>query len=207
MKMIPRYLGLTVMIPLLLVIIVLYTPWTLFSNPIPQYLQSKILSPSQEAMQHKSISISSFFSSSPSFSPQKDPSSLPLLSLSQDRMNKDIVSVLIGPTLIDGTSDPPKSNAVIITKGNKIVAVTNETEFHDGYYYHSFIKNKTAAVNILNLTGKYVIPGLFDMHAHVAGVRKNSYNQNFSENTLKMLLDYGVTTIRNPGGPTNQSIA
>ncbi|MFL6526152.1 MAG: amidohydrolase family protein, partial [Nitrososphaera sp.] len=55
--------------------------------------------------------------------------------------------------------------------------------------------------------GKYVIPGLFDVHAHVAGVRKNSYNQNFSENTLKMLLDYGVTTIRNPGGPTNQSIA
>ncbi|MFL6513199.1 MAG: amidohydrolase family protein [Nitrososphaera sp.] len=205
--MIPRYLGLTVMIPLLLVIIVLYTPWTLFSNPIPQYLQSKILSPSQEAMQHKSISISSFFSSSPSFSPQKDPSSLPLLSLSQDRMNKDIVSVLIGPTLIDGTSDPPKSNAVIITNGNKIVAVTNETEFHDGYYYHSFIKNKTAVVNVLNLTGKYVIPGLFDVHAHVAGVRKNSYNQNFSENTLKMLLDYGVTTIRNPGGPTNQSIA
>jgi hypothetical protein len=38
-------------------------------------------------------------------------------------------------------------------------------------------------------------------------VRKNSYNQNFSENALEMLLDYGVTTIRNPAGPTNQSIA
>lgn len=25
-------------------------------------------------------------------------------------------------------------------------------------------------VTVLNLTGKYVIPGLFDMHAHVAGV-------------------------------------
>jgi imidazolonepropionase-like amidohydrolase len=45
------------------------------------------------------------------------------------------------------------------------------------------------------------------MHAHVAGVRKNSYNQNFSENALEMLLDYGVTTIRNPAGPTNESIA
>ena len=45
------------------------------------------------------------------------------------------------------------------------------------------------------------------MHAHVAGVRKNSYNQNFSETTLEMLLDYGVTTIRNPGGPTNESVA
>ncbi len=45
------------------------------------------------------------------------------------------------------------------------------------------------------------------MHAHVAGVRKNSYNQNFSETTLEMLLDYGITTIRNPGGPTNESVA
>ncbi|MDQ3835789.1 MAG: amidohydrolase family protein [Thermoproteota archaeon] len=156
-------------------------------------------------MQHKSNSISSFFSSSPSAPSQKDPSASSS-SLSQDRMNNDIVSVLMGPTLIDGTGDPPKSNTVIITNGNKIVAVMNETEYHDRYY-NSPIKDKAGGVNILNLTGKYVMPGLFDMHAHVAGVRKNSYNQDLSETTLKMLLDYGVTTIRNPGGPTNQSIA
>jgi imidazolonepropionase-like amidohydrolase len=121
-------------------------------------------------------------------------------------MNNDTISVLAGPTLIDGTGDPPKSNAVIIINGNKIVAVINETEYRDQYYY-SLTNNETTRVNILNLTGKYVMPGLFDMHAHVAGVRKNSYNQNFSENALEMLLDYGVTTIRNPGGPTDQSIA
>ncbi|HET6779757.1 MAG TPA: amidohydrolase family protein, partial [Nitrososphaera sp.] len=126
-------------------------------------------------------------------------------SLSLDTTNNDTILVLVGPTLIDGTGDPPKPNAVIITNGNRIVAVTNETEYHDQYY--SLIRNETARVNFLNLTGKYVIPGLFDMHAHVAGVRKNSYNQNFSENALDMLLDYGVTTIRNPAGPTNQSIA
>jgi imidazolonepropionase-like amidohydrolase len=122
--------------------------------------------------------------------------------------NNDTISVLVGPTLIDGTGDPPKPNAVIIINGNKIVAVTNETQYRDQYYYYSLINNnETARVNILNLTGKYVIPGLFDMHAHVAGVRKNSYNQNFSENALEMLLDYGVTTIRSPAGPTNESIA
>jgi imidazolonepropionase-like amidohydrolase len=101
--------------------------------------------------------------------------------------NNDTISVLLGPTLIDGTGDPPKQNAVIIINGNKIVAVTNETEYHDRYYY-SLINNETARVNVVNLTGKYVIPGLFDMHAHVAGVRKNSYNQNFSEKALKYLL-------------------
>jgi hypothetical protein len=120
-------------------------------------------------------------------------------------MCNDTVTVLVGPTLIDGTGEPPKRNAVIIVSGNEIVTVTNQTEYYSKYY--SPINNETTRENILNLTGKYVIPGLFDMHAHVAGVRKNSYNQDFSENALKMLLDYGVTTIRSPAGPTNQSIA
>jgi hypothetical protein len=50
------------------------------------------------------------------------------------------------------------------------------------------------------------MPGLFDMHAHVANVLKNSYNQSESEYMLSMLLAYGVTTIRNTGGPTEQSV-
>lgn len=120
-------------------------------------------------------------------------------------MCNDTVTVLVGPTLIDGTGEPPKGNAVIIVSGNEIVTVTNQTEYYSKYY--STINNETTRENILNLTGKYVIPGLFDMHAHVAGVRKNSYNQDSSENALKMLLDYGVTTIRSPAGPTNQSVA
>ena len=47
-------------------------------------------------------------------------------------------------------------------------------------------------MKVINLTGKYVIPGLFDMHAHVANVLKNSYNQRESEYML-LLLVYGVT--------------
>ena len=50
------------------------------------------------------------------------------------------------------------------------------------------------------------MPGLFDMHAHVAGVRKNSYDQATSEDMLRMLLKYGITTVRNPGGPTNETV-
>ena len=197
--MFTRYLKLTV-IPLLLIVLY-FTPGMIISNPISQYPESKIASSLQEPLQYQTnnIIISSTFS-------QND-SSFSFSSLSQDTMDNDTVSLLVGPTLIDGTGDPPKLNAIIIVNGNKIVAVTNETEteYHDKYY--SLINNETTGVNIVNLTGKYVIPGLFDMHAHVAGVRKNSYNQDFSENALKMLLDYGVTTIRSPAGPTNQSIA
>src|SRR5919197_163931 len=45
------------------------------------------------------------------------------------------------------------------------------------------------------------------MHAHVAGVLKNSYNQTESEKMLNMLLANGITTIQNPGGPTEQAVA
>jgi imidazolonepropionase-like amidohydrolase len=196
MKMFPQHFKFTVM-PLFLVVGV-YTLWMLLSNPFSQSLDSTIAPSLQEPSYYESNTIIA------SASISENNSSLSS-SLSVDTMNNDTVSVLVGPTLIDGTGDPPKPNAVIIINGNKIVAVTNETEYSDQYY--SLINSETARVNVLNLTGKYVIPGLFDMHAHVAGVRKNSYNQNFSENALKMLLDYGVTTIRSPAGPTNQSIA
>src|SRR5215210_5505221 len=190
MKIFPRYFKFAV-IPLFLVV---YTLWVLASNSISQFLDSTIAFLLQRHSYNESNSI--IISSSTS----QNKSSLPLHTI-----NNDTILVLVGPTLIDGTGDPPKPNAVIIINGNRIVAITNETEYHGRYY--SLINNETTRVNVLNLTGKYVIPGLFDMHAHVAGVRKNSYNQNFSETTLDMLLDYGVTTIRNPGGPTNESIA
>src|ERR671923_1444271 len=189
MKMFLRYFRFTVE-PLFLVICILLM---LVSNPISPFLDSTIAFSLRQSSYYAYNSI--IFSS---ISNSTSSSSL-------DTTNNDTLLVLVGPTLIDGTGDPPKANAVIIINGNKIVAVINETEYHDQYY--SLIHNETARANILNLTEKYVIPGLFDMHAHVAGVRKNSYNQNFSENALDMLLDYGVTTIRNPGGPTDQSIA
>jgi imidazolonepropionase-like amidohydrolase len=189
---------LTVMLLFLVIVFFSYILEVLPSIPISQYLGSKIASSLQEPSQDESQS--NIVSNSIS------PNNSSLSSLLLDSMNNDTISVLVGATLIDGTGDQPKPNAVIIIDGNKIVAVTNETEYHDQYYY-SLVNNETARVNILNLTGKYVIPGLFDMHAHVAGVRKNSYSQNFSENALEMLLDHGVTTIRSPAGPTNQSIA
>jgi imidazolonepropionase-like amidohydrolase len=116
--------------------------------------------------------------------------------------------VLQGATLIDGTGSPPKADTVIVINDNKIVAVSNQSNYHDNQYFNDSNSNETqTGVRLLNLTGKYVIPGLFDTHAHIAGVRKDSYNQATSEKMLGMLLDYGITTIRNPAGPTNESVS
>ena len=117
------------------------------------------------------------------------------------KLDGEGVVILTGATVIDGTGSAPKPNTTVIVNANKIANVITDYSKYDDYYYS--IHN----ANVLNLTGKYIIPGLVDMHAHVAGVLKNSYNQTESENMLKMLLAYGVTTIRNPGGPTDQSVA
>ena len=118
-----------------------------------------------------------------------------------NNQNGNETLVLHGATLIDGTGTPLKSDSVITIHNSRIISVTNQNN-----YQYNDSNGSLTNERILNITGKYIIPGLFDMHAHVAGVRKNSYDQATSENTLVMLLNSGVTTIRNPGGPTNESV-
>jgi imidazolonepropionase-like amidohydrolase len=105
--------------------------------------------------------------------------------------------ILEAASLIDGTGSPPRNDSVVVIKDERILTVTDKGS------YTTYPKDS----EIVNLTGRFLIPGLFDMHAHVAGVLDSSYNQTISENTLKALLDNGITTIRNPGGPTKESVA
>jgi imidazolonepropionase-like amidohydrolase len=123
--------------------------------------------------------------------------------------NKNEVLVLNGATLIDGNGGPPKSDSIIvINDNNEIIAITSQANFRGNISISTDSEDIVSQIEkrILNVTGKYIMPGLFDMHAHVTGVRKNSYDLARSENMLQMLLDHGVTTVRNPGGPTNESV-
>lgn len=126
----------------------------------------------------------------------------PLISMSNQMLTKNNAGVIIleGATVIDGTGDLPKPNTTIVIGGSRIVYLSRSAA-------NNYDLNFSAASNVINLTGRYIIPGLFDMHAHVTNVLKDSYNQSESEYMLSMLLAYGVTTIRNPGGPTEESVA
>ena len=108
--------------------------------------------------------------------------------------------ILYNPNIIDGDSTL-RSNSTIITSGNRIIEVIDK-DSPDKYYFYKKYPNSV----LIDLSGKYIIPGLFDMHAHVAGVMKNSFNQTYSDETLQSLLAFGITTIRNPGGPTELSV-
>lgn len=66
-----------------------------------------------------------------------------------------------------------------------------------------------AGAKVLDISGGYILPGFTDMHAHVTFLRTNeysSYDRATSERVLRMLLDYGITTVRNPAAPAVESV-
>jgi len=128
------------------------------------------------------------------------PSSNKVKPIQNDVANSQNLLILYNINLIDGNSKI-KPNITMIIYENEIVDLKDK-DIIDKFYFHKKYPNST----LIDLSGKYVLPGLFDMHAHVAGVLKNSFNQTYSEETLHRLLAYGITTIRNPGGPTDQSV-
>jgi hypothetical protein len=98
------------------------------------------------------------------------------------------LSLLVGGTLIDGTGAPPQPDVSIAIYGSKIIAVTNKTNLTDNLFYNAILgKGKPM---ILNLTGKYIVPGFFDMHAHVAGVLKGGVGRSLNNSIYTLIIGY-----------------
>ena len=98
---------------------------------------------------------------------------------------------IIGATLINPTG-APISNVVIVTNGSRISTVGRvppETASTGG----------GPAGSVIDARGKFVIPGLADMHNHlgVGGMSFGPQQENYVAN-LARLLAVGVTTVFNP---------
>lgn len=98
------------------------------------------------------------------------------------------VTVISGATVIDGTLRTPLKNAVILIEGNRIKQVGAKNK----------IKLPRNA-EIIDAAGKFVIPGLADMHIHPGG----SF---LSGNVGAQMLASGFTTVFLPSGPSLENI-
>jgi len=68
-----------------------------------------------------------------------------------------------------------------------------------------------AGTKEIDVSGRYILPGFIDMHAHVTFLRNgdfaHGYDLDTSRQVLAELLRYGVTTVRNPAAPPEQGVA
>lgn len=99
---------------------------------------------------------------------------------SAERLSGEGLIVIQGGTLIDGTGASPSTNAAIVLRGDSILRVGNVGDFE-----------YPPSTEVVDATGMFILPGFIDMHVHPR-VRAE-------EETLRMLLAFGVTTIRIPG--------
>lgn len=107
----------------------------------------------------------------------------------KEHKDPQLTKVITGATLIDGTGRAPLEDAVVTIEGRHIkhVATRDETNIPEG-------------AEIIDAKDKFIIPGLADMHNHLAagsfgfGEESSDFRQNLSH-----LLGWGITLTFSPG--------
>jgi imidazolonepropionase-like amidohydrolase len=110
---------------------------------------------------------------------------LPLFSAAQYRPH---LLVLTDVNIIDAGHPAPTAHQTIIIKEGRIVKIQSGiTTFPD------------SAV-IINLKGRYLIPGLIDSHVHMATDPSGTDNRSHTLQVLQEMLYSGITTVRDMAG-------
>lgn len=102
--------------------------------------------------------------------------------------------IIRGATMIDGTGSPATGPVDVVIQGNRIVQIQNV-----GYPGVPINENRRPVAAEgdfeLDAAGMYMLPGFFDMHAHIGGNAQGTT----PEYVFKLWLAHGITSVREPG--------
>lgn len=101
-------------------------------------------------------------------------------------MPRPAVIAITDVTVIDVTGAPARPNSTVLLEGSKISAVGPDSSMRI-----------PAGAQIIDAGGKFLIPGLADMHVHLTGAGEPTGSREF---ILPLLIANGVTTVRDMGG-------
>lgn len=96
-------------------------------------------------------------------------------------------------TLIDATGAAPKPDMTVFVAGEEIAAIGPSKSI-----------SLPSGTKTVDATGKFLIPGLVDMHAHLTGASEPTGSREF---ILPLLLANGITTVRDMGGDLDSLVA
>ena len=108
--------------------------------------------------------------------------------------------VIRNATIVDGAGTPAYGPADIVISGNKIERIVEL----DPVSIANGVARRPMADTEIDATGEYVLPGLIDAHAHVQDERGGIPQPLDYE--LKIWLACGITTVREVGANSTQSI-
>lgn len=107
----------------------------------------------------------------------------PVPLVAQENQTPQVESLVFNHvTVIDMTGAPPKSDMTVVVVGNRIVALSKKGEIRAP-------KNS----RVIDGTGKYLIPGLWDMHVHVFN---NVSGRAPNEYYFPLFIANGITGVR-----------
>lgn len=88
----------------------------------------------------------------------------------------------VNGSILDGTKDmAPQTGLCVLTRGGKIEAVVPAAEA------------KTDGYTVIDLQGKYLMPGLINMHVHLAGSGKPQKKQRDNEKLVRAIFSTALT--------------
>ena len=85
---------------------------------------------------------------------------------------------IVGATLIDGRGGPPLSDAAVVVRGERIIAVGKRASV-----------SVPSGAEIVDANGLTLVPGLIDSHFHIDG----------DDPLPALYLTHGITSLRDPG--------
>ncbi|HUQ45104.1 MAG TPA: amidohydrolase family protein [Gemmatimonadaceae bacterium] len=96
-------------------------------------------------------------------------------------------------TIVDGNGTPARGPADILIEGNRIARIV----YLDPVALRSGTSKRPVAETEIDATGKYVLPGLINAHAHLQNERAKKPQP--LDYNLKLWLASGITTVREVG--------
>lgn len=97
-------------------------------------------------------------------------------------------------TVIDGTGRAPQPDQIVLIARGRIVRVGPSTKI-----------KVPKTVRTIDASGKFLLPGFWDMHVHLAGINADpSWSKQV---LLRLLLANGVTGVRDMGGDLDALLA